>query len=265
MTPISSPLSGGIPSCVPSAGVTGRRANEEVCLVSGDLTIDGNIAIPSNRNVVVFVEGDLLIGDPNGDFEALYEEGYDFITVAEGGFLGFIVRGNVQVASHIGQHNRNITLSSGVMTMTQGGTGVSPELQDGLSDFPNFWGSGAPDICESGGYRIAGSVQGVFIADGQIIIESNVVSPRGTGGSLEAVGSLNCPHNARIPDKKFVGEGTFVGWSGVYLRRDFDDRCSFTRAWNNRHPTESFHYRPDLLINSPQWMWQSLRLRQETV
>ena len=62
-------------------------------------------------------------------------------------------------------------------------------------------------------------VQGVFIADGQIVT------------SLSA--------------EQFVGEGVFVGWSGVDLNRDYGD------STNNTNPAEFFSYRPDFVLNAP--------------
>jgi hypothetical protein len=105
-----------------------------------------------------------------------------------------------------------------------------------------------------------GTIQGVFFADGKIIINRN------PNGLIDRVGSQICGSiNSRLPDKKFVGEGTFVGWSGIELHRDFNDHCSFTQSWNARSPAESFVYRPDFLLNVPDWMRRPVRLRQETI
>jgi len=86
-------------------------------------------------------------------------------------------------------------------------------------------------------------VEGVFVANGQIRTPS-----RG-----EAAGG----------DKKFVGEGTFVGWSGFSLERDYDDGAG-RRRLNNTAPVEYFRYRPDFLKNAPesikraQYSWREL-------
>ena len=69
-------------------------------------------------------------------------------------------------------------------------------------------------------------VEGIYIADGQIIVAST-----GTG------------------DKRFIGEGTFVGWSGVELQRDFGP--GGRRALNNQLPVELFRHRPDLVTAAP--------------
>ncbi len=65
-------------------------------------------------------------------------------------------------------------------------------------------------------------VSGVFIADGIIDVQSN-------GG----------------PDLKFIGDGTFVGWSGINLARTYDS------VSNNTNPSDLFRFRPDFVINAP--------------
>ena len=44
-------------------------------------------------------------------------------------------------------------------------------------------------------------------------------------------------------DSELNAQGTFVGWGGVTLCRDFED----TR--NNTNPIEMFKYRPDFLLS----------------
>jgi hypothetical protein len=86
-------------------------------------------------------------------------------------------------------------------------------------------------------------VEGVFVANGQIRTPS-----RG-----EAAGG----------DKKFVGEGTFVGWNGFALLRNYDDGVA-RRRLNNTSASEYFRYRPDFLKNAPeelkrpQYSWREL-------
>lgn len=52
-----------------------------------------------------------------------------------------------------------------------------------------------------------------------------------------------------IGDRKFIGAGTFVGWSGVELLRSFDPGDDPTL--NNTAPTETFVFRPDFIVNAP--------------
>lgn len=80
------------------------------------------------------------------------------------------------------------------------------------------------------------NVSGVYIAD-RIIIEGGLA-----GGDL-----------------KFIGSGTFVGWTSVTLGREYDD--PFT---NDNYPTELFIFRPDFVKNVPERMTRPIYSWQET-
>ncbi len=82
-----------------------------------------------------------------------------------------------------------------------------------------------------------GNVEGIYIADQQIIIEGGLA-----GG-----------------DRKFVGEGSFIGWGGVGLQREYANISD-----NDTKPTELFRFRPDLMINAPERMKKPLYGWQET-
>jgi hypothetical protein len=79
-------------------------------------------------------------------------------------------------------------------------------------------------------------VAGLYIADGQIIVASN-------------------PGN----DLKFVGEGSFIGWGGVDMNREFTPKSN-----NNTVPAETFRFRPDFMVNVPERMTRPIYLWQET-
>jgi hypothetical protein len=85
----------------------------------------------------------------------------------------------------------------------------------------------APDIA---------NVEGVFVTDGIFTVE-------GVTG---------------VTDKKFIGAGTFVGWSGVDLQRSFADGT--LPNLDNNAPAESFIFRPDFIINAP----RSIKSSQQT-
>jgi len=225
----------------------------DLACVTGTLTIsdDTDITISGGGKYTIFVDGDLNIGDAFGNFGETYAANRTpRITVTPGSYLAFIVRGNINIRPQVGYVNENIYYDPGNNQL----------LLVGNSSFPKFGDENV--ACTSGGHQEIGVIQGVFIANGKITVQSNGKSSNPS--RLAAVGSKNCPVGV-VPDKKFVGEGTFVGWSGVELQRDFDDRCSFTKAWNARHPTEVFNYRPDFMQNAPEWMWRSIRLRIESL
>ena len=80
----------------------------------------------------------------------------------------------------------------------------------------------------------APNIEGVYVADQEITIEAFAAG--------------------NDPDHKFIGAGTFVGWLGVNLPRDFHVSGTIYRAYNNKNPTSVFIYRPDLVDNFPDEM-----------
>lgn len=92
----------------------------------------------------------------------------------------------------------------------------------------------------------ASQVEGVFITDGLLTIAS-----KSSG-------------NNKVSDLKFVGAGTFVGWSGVNLARDYKDTATPQLGLsNNTKPIELFIGRPDFAKNAPDKMKRPLYDWQE--
>ena len=73
-----------------------------------------------------------------------------------------------------------------------------------------------------------------------------------------ANGSIIISSNGGV-DKRFIGEGTFVGWTDVEMLRDFNDEDI-----NGAYPTETFVYRPDFIKYTPEKMKRSQMIWQET-
>jgi len=167
------------------------NANKIAYYHSGSLTIQNPWVVNSGEKYVIFVNGNLTLTDGNGSND-------DLISVKEGGFLAFIVKGNISIDASLG----NSTLTS-----------------------------------------TTANLEGVYMADGTLSTLS-----RGT-----AAGG----------DDRFVGEGVFVGWSGVSLNRDFSNGSTRSLE-NNNKPVETFIYRPDFLVNMPDIMLVPIRLWQET-
>jgi len=152
-----------------------------------------NWSIPSGTQVIVFVDGDLSIQDTRFDTGTITP----ITSVDQGGYLAFIVSGNIVVEPSVGNFFDNTV-------------------------FP--FAFALPSAITH--------LEGIFIADNYFNVASY--------GSTQA-------------DRKFIGEGTFVGWNGINLDRDFDD-THFGKAWNALNPTETFIYRPDFLLNAPSVM-----------
>lgn len=122
--------------------------------------------------------------------------------------------------------NGNLTINSPI-TVAEGG--FLAFIVNGSITVSNTVGNATPG-------DLAPSAEGVYIAD-QIIIQGGRA-----GGDL-----------------KFVGRGTFVGWSSVTLGRTYND--PFT---NDNYPTELFIFRPDFVKNVPERMTRPLYSWQET-
>ncbi len=140
----------------------------------GDLVINESWQVNDGESIVIFVNGNLEIRNT--------------IRVAQGGFLSFIVKGNIIIDPSVGN-------------------------DDIADNTPN--------------------VEGMFVANGSIRLPGVGVAQGG--------------------DKRFVGAGTFVGWSGIVMERDYDDGVD-RRLLNNTNPTELFIYRPDLVLRTPAQM-----------
>jgi len=183
-------------SLVPTDAFTASHISATKPATSGihysnqDLTIQEPWTISNTESYVIFVDGNLTLQDPT-DAGAL-------ITVDEGGFLAFIVSGDILVESSVGHANVALTT-------------------------PN--------------------IEGVYIADQTFQILSD--------------------SNAATSDRRFVGAGSFIGWTGVSLQRDFDDGGTGSSA-STTAPSELFIYRPDLLYTAPSFMLSPHSIWQET-
>lgn len=195
-----------------AAGALQNDAVTRVSIYPGNLALNlstgPKINIPSGQKYVVFVAGDLVI---QGPVDKTFAAQSGLITVNSGGYLAFIVNGNITVESTVGYDDNN-------------------------SDFAD----------DSLAQLTAPIIDGVYIANGVLKIASNI------------------PGNDQPGDFKFVGAGTFVGWSGVTLERKFDSSNAARRQLNNTSPTELFIHRPDFVthapsfINRPQLKWQEV-------
>jgi len=175
LNPVSDFMSeevGSKPTSLPVNGVNAYFQGE-----GRNLIIDNSWGVGAGEELVVFVEGDLVIRGAGTR-----------VQVAEDGFLAFIVEGDIIIEPEVG-------------------------------------------VTES---ETEGVVEGVYVANGSLNVES-------AGGN----------------DLRFVGEGSFVGWGGVFLKRDFGDNR------NNTGPVEIVKFRPDLVINAPEEMMRSKVLWQE--
>jgi hypothetical protein len=118
----------------------------------------------------------------------------------------------------------DLTPGESIVVFVDGDLVVNQPITTAVGDFLAFVvsgditfnvGNGAPSL-------ITPNVQGVFVADGQIVTSADT--------------------------EQFVGQGIFVGWGGVDMNRDYGD------ATSNTNPSEFFSYRPDFVTNAPAQM-----------
>ncbi len=112
-----------------------------------------------------------------------------------------------------------------------------------------------------------------FIVKGNIIIESSVGNSVLTDDAVNVEGIYIADGNITIRkagaanggDQRFIGEGSFISWSGVKLQRNFASDSDATRVENNNTiPVESFFFRPDYIKNIPEQMTTTRYVWQET-
>jgi hypothetical protein len=78
------------------------------------------------------------------------------------------------------------------------------------------------------------NIEGVYVADGTITIESN--------GTTDT------------PDKRFIGEGSFVSAQPIVMKRSFSRDAAGvenSKILSGYSPTEVFRHRPDLVLATP--------------
>ena len=116
-----------------------------------------------------------------------------------------------------------------------------------------------------------GTQKAIFHVNGDVLVTGNITVPNGAFLAIIAKGTIAfdpsvsqadgwyVAKNISVPcedvggdgcdktDSQFLGNGTFVGWSGIALSR--------TRGiTNNTAPSEKFTYRQDLFLNAPKPM-----------
>ncbi|MDA1079409.1 MAG: hypothetical protein O2840_01820 [bacterium] len=89
----------------------------------------------------------------------------------------------------------------------------------------------------AGAPSLTPQIEGLYVADGTLTVAA--------------------ASDSTVVDKMFVGAGTFVGWGGVSLPRDFETDNAATGLLNNYVPTDTFIFRPDFILNTPELMKRS--------
>ena len=140
-------------------------------------------------------------------------------------------------------------------------------------------GSAAGTVFKSSGnvtidWDVNANEKMLILHDGNVTINSDVDVPVGSYLGIVASGTITFASNVtqaegvyigneiiiettgdKLTEQQFTGEGTFVGWTGVQLKRD-------RGVTNNSAPSELFVFRPDFVVNAfegvrvPEIRWQ---------
>lgn len=133
--------------------------------------------------------------------------------------------------------NGNLSVTNDAQ-ITMPATGFLAFIVKGSIIFDSTIGTNTPS-------STTGTIQGVYIANGGISIQSVGASPA-------------------TAEKKFVGEGTFVACGSISLPRDFRNSPNAADGVNNnKFPASLFIFRPDIISNTPDKMKHPLQNWQE--
>lgn len=149
-------------------------------------------------------------------------------------------------------HNWDVQNGDSIVVLVNGNLNVSDAAPDAGLDqvisvaeggFLAFFAANNIIFDESIGYSIdpaaptipavtnaTANIVGVFVAD-------NILT-------------VNAFEATDIPDRKFIGSGTFVGWTNIDLARDFDDGDQGSTL-SSMQAVENFIFRPDFMANFP--------------
>jgi hypothetical protein len=131
--------------------------NKAAYFRAGNMTIRQRWTVTAGETIVVFVNGNLTIDDPNNNLD-------DLITVEPGGFLAFIVSGNITIEPNVGNNTitsttpniEGVYIADGTITVASRGAGNGGD--DRFIGAGNFIGWGGINLnrdFSDGGTRIA--------------------------------------------------------------------------------------------------------------
>jgi len=244
------------PSCVPGLSIRDRAGtvNSDGFPITGGGAINQNGQMITYRDPDVYVTGSIptRLYENYSYFYSKFSLGLSPVDDYSGSAGDALEPGAAKDAYfHSGdmtiQSPWDVTSGESYVIFVDGNLTIEDPLAEGElikvaeGGFLAFIVSGDITIADSVGHSVltntAGNIEGVYIADGTLTVASN--------GS---------------DDKKFIGEGTFVGLGGVSIPRTYDE----IGGNNGLYPADTFVYRPDFVKNIPEKMKRAQMLWQET-
>lgn len=215
---------------------------------ASQLAPSGNVTEKSAQDVMSFD----FSSAPVGDYFWVVPESLNLsieepLRIGAGRRFIMLVEGSVTIASTAPTAdstilNEGISVEPGGLFMIVAKGDIIIDASVGekmvLSDYSSYNSQSAPSALE-----------GIFMSDSRLIIEAGP---------------------AEEPDRRFVGEGTYVGAQGILLQREFS-KTGFTSEQDRMNgkflyaftPTEIFRHRPDMVLNLPRQFYSSLQTFQE--
>jgi len=217
------------------------------------------------RKYIFFVAGRLELDsnhltpdDPNTNDAATTVDVGNFLSFIVGPYEGSNYGGDIYISSTVGVSMPNPATPEGPIDTdlaTRCWEGQSATLNGNYPPQSSYWSGGQVNADKVSAY---GNVEGIFVADGSLIIDNVINDVRYNQDDIRVCRA----------DKRFLAQGTFITWGNVQLLRDFNNRDAYCQSdiyglYNNRVPTETFIYRPDLVRHLPDWMRRSSVYYQE--
>jgi hypothetical protein len=193
-----------------------NKLEQEIDLDDGEWGTNGqkpNYTEADGSAEIYYHNGNLTIGDSNS------------WSVASDEKIIVMIDGNLTLDDQLGTDQIIDVAQGGVVAfIVSGDINITPDVGYDMPDVVDV-----DLVVENNPALTAANIEGIFLADGELNINS--------------YGSSS--------DKKFIGAGTFVGWTAVNLNRDFAEDNTVLGVYNHMNPTSSFIFRPDFVVNSP--------------
>lgn len=209
-------------------------------LVQSKTTINSSLSSNANTTTLPDASGFYQLGtaESNNTHQLIPN---DTLVVASDKSLVFFVDGNLVIGS-TSSHATPVSVQPGgfIAFIVSGTITIDPNVgtdvyKNGIMPTVDT-GIGTP-------FPPTANLTGIFMADGSIVVRSNGVSP----------------------DKRFIGDGSFISASDIKMERKYSYAATFpySNFLSGFTPTEVFRHRPDLVLNTPEQLKETLTQYEE--
>lgn len=171
------------------------------------------------------------------------------ISVGSGQRYIIFVPGDLTIANNSNNLSQVLSVANGgfIAFFVKGDIIIEPSVGKAFTgrsntSMPNAENSGIG----SSSSNTSADVAGIYVADGSITIQGNGI--------------------AAEPDRRFIGEGSFVSKTAIELKRTYSrdaTNLDWTKILAGFTPTEVFRHRPDIVLATPSELKQGIIQYQE--